>query len=186
MNVWPVVVQGNSARVGVAVELDSKHVLDFPFLPVQRGYIDRVARESGIVLIDLRRYQEIAWISWKFEDMVNEKEPFGGTAILRKHSHHAGLVFVSKNRNSGTAVGIAELEINLVIMALQNPFHLTPEADGNILKKGKHRRLYLTSVTMCAAAWMSAHSGAGSQNPKMITTEARPMSEYFFHAPISA
>jgi hypothetical protein len=144
-----------------------------------------VRGKPGIGLVDLSGYQEVAWIPWKLQDVVNEKEALGRAAIFRKHRGHASLTFTAKDEDRGTAVGIAEVEINLVLMARNYSIDLASEAVDETIKKREHKRLYRTFVTTLAAPWMSAYKGAGTQNPITTTMQAKPRREYFFHAQFS-
>src|SRR5947209_19573344 len=92
MNIGPIVVQSNPPRVGVPRGRQSKPVLDFAFLPVQRRQFGGKGRKRPMIRRYRRLQDQESGIPLLFEYIIVEKDSVREAPVLGEQRDHAGLV----------------------------------------------------------------------------------------------
>src|SRR6266568_5451891 len=80
MNVWPIVVERDPAGIRVSHGLQSKPVLDFALLPVDRGQFRGQRWKLKVVGANWGLHHQILGATLLFEDVVVEENAFRRSA----------------------------------------------------------------------------------------------------------
>src|ERR1700690_292569 len=85
INVRPIVMQGDAAGIGVSNCLQTKPILDFALLPVERRQGGGERGKLKTAGSHRRLDDQILRAALLFEDIVEEENAFGGTPVLREY-----------------------------------------------------------------------------------------------------
>src|ERR1035441_1402185 len=115
MDIGPVIVERDAARIGMTGGFQAKPVLDLAFLPVDRGQLRRERWEARLVRGNGRLEVQIAGLAWLFEDVVVVEDAIGGNAIFGKHRHQSGVIRRAQVTGEGTHVRPEESDGDLAL-----------------------------------------------------------------------
>ena len=152
MNIGPIVMQGDPARIGVSDGLQAKPILDFALLPVHRGQFggerrkleDRSARTGARTI----RYRASPLL---FKYVVVEENAFRGTPVLGEHRNQPGFELASQVFGESANVRIAEKKIDFIFAVRRHRLNLRAKLLLKSLKECRHCLPHRPPITMSAA-----------------------------------
>src|SRR5260370_33366155 len=95
MNIRPVVMEGDPARIGMSSGLQAKPILNFSLLPVDRRQLSRERWKLGMVGADWGPHNQIPRVALPFKYVVVEKDAFPTTPFLGKNRNQPGFELIS-------------------------------------------------------------------------------------------
>jgi len=178
----PVIMQRARARVGMAFELESEQVLDFPLLPVERRERIRQGDEPRLGWRHRDAQDEKAMRRVQRKHIIQVEIPGLGADIIRKQAGQPRPPFLVKQRaKAGHQLHFA-LEINFVGARDLHGLDLRAKALGQTCQDGLQFRecVHGAPPIMSVACRMTSSSGAGSHT---LNTSNAPSSRSIAGAP---
>src|SRR5579859_608570 len=109
MNIRPVVMQGDPARIGMSDGLQAKPILYFAFLPVHGWLFGCERWKLGMVGLDWGPHNQIPSVAQPFKCVVVEEDTFCGTPVLGEHRNQSGFELSSEAFDKSPDVRISDM-----------------------------------------------------------------------------
>ena len=174
MHVGPVVVQGDAARVGMALGLDAEPVLNLALLPVDGGKLGGQRGKRGMLRGNGSLQNQPGWIARLVEDIIKQKTPSGAAFDPRRRRRPGAPILVEKTPCRARRIRPIDQDNRLAGDALSTERICC----GNAREVPSTKVMVIDPLTTARRAAESARAAEpGSQNPMTTSTVASASSE---------